>query len=94
MRSHVVSHHQAFRVLWQKETTWADRTRKAEQKKLKAEERFDRHSLKLPELPVGDSVRTQHRVQEQWQNIGEINKESHGGRSFFVRSEKWKGSLA
>ena len=66
-------------MLWQKETTKADR--KAVQMKLKAKERYDHHSCILPDLPVGASVRIQDPVQKRWQNIG---KECHGGRSFLV----------
>ena len=47
-------------MLSQKETTKADR--KAVQMKLKAKERYDRHSRSLPNLPVGVIVRTQHPV--------------------------------
>ena len=72
-------------MLWQKETTKADR--KAVQMKLKAKERYDRTTRSLPNLPVGAIVRIQHPGQKRWQNVGEIIEERHGGRSFLVRSE-------
>ena len=87
MRSHVVTHREAFRVLWQKKTTKADR--EAVQMKLKAKERYDLHSHSLPNLPIGASMQIQHSVQKLWQNVGEIIEKRHGGCSFLVRLN-WK----
>ena len=84
-RSHVVTHCRAFRVMWQKETTKADR--EAVQMKLKAKECYDRHSRKLPDLPVGALVRIQHPIKKLWQNIGETIEERHGRRRFLVPTE-------
>ena len=85
MRSQVVTHRRAFRVLWKKEATRADR--KAAHLKQKAKERYDQHTRRLPELPVGAIVRVQHPVRKRWQITGEVIEKRNNGRSFLVRSE-------
>ena len=86
MRLHVVTHRRVPCVVAEGNYKLkADR--KAVRLKLKARERYDRHSRSLPYLPVGAIVRIQLSVQKRWQNVGEIINERHGGRSFLVRSE-------